>query len=163
MERSGGQVETAGVDEEVGSSLPHEHGQLRESEVIANANAHLAVFSVKDTNVLSSVEGFRFVVCDFPRDVDVKEMHFIVGGLQFSLGVDDEGSVEEFLVGSFSGDGSNGVHAILGGLLLDGVEGRRIREIFGKLDEVVLHVWGVAYLTKDGNVGSAFSGLVECF
>lgn len=126
VERSGGQVEAAGIDEEVGSSLPHKHGQLGESEVIANANTHLAVLGVKDTNVLSSVEGLGFVVGDFSGDVDVKEMHFIVGGLQFSLGVDDEGSVEEFLVGGFAGDGSNGVHAILGGLLLDGVQGGRI-------------------------------------
>ena len=163
MERSSGQVKAAGVNEEVGSSLPHEHGQLGESEIIANADAHLAVFGVKDTNILSSVEGLRLVVGNFPGDVDVKEMHFIIGGLQFSLRVDNEGSVEEFLVGGFAGDGSNGVHAILGGLFLDGVQGGRIREILGKLDEVVLDVWGVAYFTKDGNVGSTFSGLVEGF
>jgi hypothetical protein len=119
MERPGGLVEGAGIDQESGSSLYHASSEFRKPEVVAYSNSHFAVFCVKDTNLFAWDERFGLVVGDLSWDVDVEEVHFVVLGLEFSLGVDHEGSIAKLVILP-ARNCADGVHLILFADFLDG-------------------------------------------
>lgn len=119
MERPCGLVEGTGIDQESGSSLYHESSEFREPEVVAYSNSHFAVFCVKDTNLFAWDERFGLVVGDLSWDVDVEEVHFVVLGLEFSLGVDHEGSIAKLVILP-ARNCADGVHLILLAYFLDG-------------------------------------------
>ena len=140
MQRASGLVKAARVNEETSSFFDHKSSQLRESEIVADAETHFAVISVKDTDLVTWDEGLGLVVGDFTRNVDVEKMDFIVLCLQLTFRIDHKGSVAEFSL-MFTRDSSDSVHFELLALLLDGLEGGRVRKIFSVFGHMVLHVW----------------------
>jgi hypothetical protein len=77
--------------------------------------------------------------------------------LQKAIGIDDEGCIVEFLVVP-SRNGPHCVHLVLGALLLDGLEGRRVLKVFRELMHVLLDVGRVADFPQHGHVCSIFAG-----
>jgi hypothetical protein len=74
---------------------------------------------LKDTYFVSLSECFRLFVCDFPRNVDIKEVKLVELLLKVALGIDHEGSViKSFIMSAWNG--ADGVHLVLAALLLDG-------------------------------------------
>ena len=63
------------VDDELHPSLPVDHGQLREAQVIADANSETPCWGIHHCEHLSRGQSVRFPEGHLARDVNVKQVH----------------------------------------------------------------------------------------
>ena len=63
------------VDDELHPPLPVDHGQLREAQVVANANSEAPCWGVHHCENLSRGQSVRFPEGDLARDVNVEQVH----------------------------------------------------------------------------------------
>ena len=144
-------VEAAGIEQHRCALLPHQQPQLSKAQVVADGEPEPAELSVEHAGLAALREGLRLLVGDLAGNVDVEEVQFVVGILELSVRVDDEGSVEELSFGP-ARDAADGVHLVLAALLLDGAQGGRVLEVLGELVHVLLDVGRVADLAQHRHV-----------
>jgi hypothetical protein len=81
---SGG-VESTWIKQHTAACLPEQHCQIRESNIIANANATFPVRSIECCQVLARRECVGFPKCYFAWNIDIEKVHFSVLGKYLSV------------------------------------------------------------------------------
>jgi len=146
VQRAGGQVEGARVDEGERAAPRRDRRQLREAHVVADGDGDGAVARQLDQRHLVARRQHRALAeRDLARDVDVEEVRLAVRAEQRAVGAEDERRVVEAVAVPGLGGGVGRVrlrdraaHQVDAGVSGDGgegVEGRGLRRGGGRREE----------------------------
>ena len=108
MQRSRRRIKRSRINQRKRALPRSDHRQLGEPYIITNRHSHFPVFwEVDDGDFVSRGEDLAFFEGDAPRDVDVEEVDFAVGGEEGAVAREGQAGVVELAGGFFAlGDGA---------------------------------------------------------
>ncbi|KAL1438853.1 hypothetical protein MTO96_047773 [Rhipicephalus appendiculatus] len=113
MERPRGHVEGTGVEEQLAALFGVKLRHLGEAQVVADAEANLAVRGVERGQAVAGSEAVRFPERYLSGNVDVEEVNFAVLGEHLAVGTVDEAGVVELAVFRFGHGAADEIDAVL--------------------------------------------------
>ena len=144
MQRSCSLVKAAWINQYSSALLSHQKTKLSKSKIITDSQTNFTVLSLKNTDILASLESFRLFIRNFPRNVNIKEMNFIHLCMKLSLRINHKSSIIKsyfsIAISLFPRDGSYSIHFLFPANFLDHFKCLRILEILCELDHVIFCV-----------------------